>query len=174
MRGEDAKLHLNSLYGKGSPPHARGRRSALASDEFWDGITPACAGKTDFSRSATRAFWDHPRMRGEDRLRISHNRPPYGSPPHARGRQHGRPPQVVSVGITPACAGKTPMKGPYEAHEPDHPRMRGEDRHTWSRLASVGGSPPHARGRPIGLEPAEMPPGITPACAGKTSPWSHR
>ena len=25
MRGEDAKLHLNSLYGKGSPPHARGR-----------------------------------------------------------------------------------------------------------------------------------------------------
>ena len=127
MRGEDETHGLNIHPTRGSPPHARGRRSALASDEFWDGITPACAGKTDFSRSATRAFWDHPRMRGEDRLRISHNRPPYGSPPHARGRQHGRPPQVVSVGITPACAGKTPMKGPYEAHEPDHPRMRGED-----------------------------------------------
>ena len=47
--------------------------------------------------------------------------------------------------------------------------MRGEDFETASNNASLGGSPPHARGRPAGRTSTSPRGGITPACAGKTS-----
>ena len=52
----------------------------------------------------------------------------------------------------------------------DHPRMRGEDIIITRPPRASQGSPPHARGRRR-LE-RRLPPrmGITPACAGKTSP----
>ena len=107
MRGEDQIYNVPVLGIPGSPPHARGRRSALASDEFWDGITPACAGKTNNASLGLTNNADHPRMRGEDT-------PPFiayvdeaGSPPHARGRPFSSDSVMCGAWITPACAGKT-------------------------------------------------------------------
>ena len=107
MRGEDAKLHLNSLYGKGSPPHARGRHKYNKEVGEKIRITPACAGKT-------LGDW------------LDGRRQP-GSPPHARGRLDFEPNIRAVPGITPACAGKTPTDTSSATETPDHPRMRGED-----------------------------------------------
>ena len=87
MRGEDQTYISKVKVGRGSPPHARGRRRVglrVARDAR---ITPACAGKTPVFVYGSRTVEDHPRMRGED------------GDPH-------RTPDVVR-GITPACAGKT-------------------------------------------------------------------
>ena len=48
--------------------------------------------------------------------------------------------------------------------------MRGEDLISLRIYSAPRGSPPHARGRPCGADDGDCPFGITPACAGKTSP----
>ena len=50
----------------GSPPHVRERLKASGSEDFLVGITPACAGKTSYSREHFIHVWDHPRMCGKD------------------------------------------------------------------------------------------------------------
>ena len=97
----------------------------------------------------SETLWDHPRMRGEDKklkLSASLNK---GSPPHARGRRCVENEDDVAIGITPACAGKTPDPTRPYISITDHPRMRGEDM--------------------TGTSPASMALWITPACAGKTA-----
>ena len=175
MRGEDSRGHVSQKTVGGSPPHARGRLRFESSWGKLDRITPACAGKTLVPVCSGIDPGDHPRMRGEDRhspVAVPHSE---GSPPHARGRlflgfgvrRHSR--------ITPACAGKTsrsPGKNPMGA---DHPRMRGEDCLGQNAEEVNKGSPPHARGRPTPFCRFMCTPGITPACAGKTStPWLSR
>ena len=46
--------------------------------------------------------------------------------------------------------------------------MRGEDLREVEKSRFAQGSPPHARGRPIGDHNADNLKRITPACAGKT------
>ena len=86
-------------------------------------------------------------MRGEDVLWTVATNGMTGSPPHARGRPFVGRPQIRQIGITPACAGKTECVGPEPEHNPDHPRMRGEDRDMNAPPGVPVGSPPHARGR---------------------------
>ena len=67
MRGEDKRLKHVPMSGRGSPPHARGRRARIFSVPEVTWITPACAGKT-------------PSLPGPAGEAV-------GSPPHARGRR---------------------------------------------------------------------------------------
>ena len=91
-----------------------------------------------------------------------------GSPPHARGRPGAVAGDFPVGGITPACAGKTPVQSPVLSNNWDHPRMRGEDLRLRIRSLVIRGSPPHARGR-LGVKvDAGRICWITPACAGKT------
>ena len=109
-------------------------------------------------------------MRGEDSNCHSATQGQQGSPPHARGRQPhpDRPPFYRR--ITPACAGKTVGCQRSRCYPRDHPRMRGEDCTFPRTFVYQSGSPPHARGR-LNLESSPcIGAGITPACAGKTSP----
>ena len=64
--GENAKLMLNSLYGKGSPPQVRGKlvEPCKRTREFR--ITPAGAGKTCTQAKAWYENRDHPRRCGEN------------------------------------------------------------------------------------------------------------
>ena len=66
MRGEDCYSTIHTVYIRGSPPHARGRRDGLA--------------------GVRRVAKDHPRMRGEDAAENGAANDWTGSPPHARGR----------------------------------------------------------------------------------------
>ena len=111
----------------------------------------------------------HPRLRGEDRVKlcnidsfrgntpacagktprkIERPKPVAETPPLARGRLHKETGEIPFTRNTPACAGKT-----------DNPRHeRGIQRET----------PPLARGRRSVPLHAPAEDGNTPACAGKT------
>ena len=127
MRGEDRGRLWNEAMTVGSPPHARGRPVKDHGIRLSGGITPACAGKTGQRPRHTSVWRDHPRMRGEDRSKTTAYVCLAGSPPHARGRQTQGIHKPPRTGITPACAGKTPVSRPRWRRRRDHPRMRGED-----------------------------------------------
>ena len=128
MRGEDVEESVGGLLQLGSPPHARGRLDVTKGDIDYERITPACAGKTIRRVSSLKSSKDHPRMRGEDLSFRTVARSVRGSPPHARGRRTSRRRARLRGGITPACAGKTPLPPRTSLWTGDHPRMRGEDK----------------------------------------------
>ena len=70
-----------------------------------------------------------------------------GSPPHVRGKVFQTLAVFFPVGITPACAGKSPW--------------------TDVSLGRATGSPPHVRGKGGIQQRLIVVVGITPACAGK-------
>ena len=91
-----------------------------------------------------------------------------GSPPRVRGkREHGILGELRR-GITPACAGKTWATRRREHPDRDHPRVCGENTVSPILSAAARGSPPRVRGKLFPFNSHLLPPGITPACAGKT------
>jgi len=73
---------------------------------------------------------------------------------------------VVSAGITPACAGNRAYCTLGYERGKDHPRMCGEQSTPFSVPPSHSGSPPHVRGTDSEDDVAGLTEGITPACAG--------
>ena len=71
MRGEDETFREMQGIAAGSPPHARGRLAGSHRLENNRRITPACAGKTAGQTAFSALKPDHPRMRGEDTVRVS-------------------------------------------------------------------------------------------------------
>ena len=70
-------------------------------------ITPADAGKTGSLDSATTVYQDHPRGCGENLSFSLPKIPVPGSPPRMRGKPEMYLAPAMSLGITPADAGKT-------------------------------------------------------------------
>ena len=147
MRGEKEPFLLFASESPGSPPHARGKVYLYELVRFLCGITPACAGKSQYFKHTCNTSQDHPRMRGEKRLGGAGNRRMNGSPPHARGKVIQKTGKCLVNGITPACAGKSKLPYYQESEIEDHPRMRGEKSLLRSVLRNSVGSPPHARGK---------------------------
>ena len=75
---------------------------------------------------------------------------------------------VVSVGITPACAGKSRSQPRLPCTGRDHPRACGEKSISICAVWLDLGSPPRVRGKDTGFPPGALCHGITPACAGKS------
>ena len=100
-------MFLNSLYGKGSSPLARG----LLGSAYWLsavlGIIPARAGSTDVLSRGECVAPDHPRSRGVYRPLDAEAARRYGSSPLARGLQVVEMVRVENRGIIPARAGST-------------------------------------------------------------------
>ena len=104
-----------------------------------------------------------------------------GSPPHVRGKDVELFALFVHHGITPACAGKRLRFLPACLHRQDHPRVCGEKSLLLGSSGSMGGSPPHMRGKAdVFCNNCELS-RITPAHAGKSysmcflpeSSWDH-
>ena len=91
-----------------------------------------------------------------------------GSPLLARGIQAYEEAQKPYGGITPAYAGNTMRRSTARRPRRDHPRLRGEYSSCRSFAILSLGSPPLARGILPFSYADDMPPGITPACAGNT------
>ena len=72
--------------------------------------------------------WDHPRVCGEQSIGVNNGEKILGSPPRVRGTEPLLNAQMISAGITPACAGNSLT--PVFAGETttDHPRVCGEQR----------------------------------------------
>ena len=149
---------------------------------------PACAGKTLRRAARTRGEQDHPRVCGENFITTSSIGSKRGSPPRVWGKPL-LPLTLYSVlRITPACAGKTFLRGPREAPavdhpacagktstrcrrlstRPDHPRVCGENGSISLKAVTSSGSPPRVRGKPAHILRAPVDARITPAHAGKT------
>ena len=107
-------------------------------------------------------------MRGEYNIILEENSHTLGSPPLARGIQNKISSFLMSIGITPACAGNTYAFIPLYGVCRDHPRLRGEYGDMSCNPQVVMGSPPLARGILNCHLQIFLINGITPACAGNT------
>ena len=70
MRGEKVRKDKRGRNWWGSPPHARGKVTGNTGIGGKDGITPACAGKSNVAGGAVVEYEDHPRRRGEKNRQI--------------------------------------------------------------------------------------------------------
>ena len=70
----------------GSPPRVRGKVLAAGLNDLVDGITPACAGKSEAKEFACKDGRDHPRVCGEKGHRPDIPESVRGSPPRVRGK----------------------------------------------------------------------------------------
>ena len=93
----------------GSPPRARGEGGIMATLPQSSGITPACAGRRNGGDRKCLKPMDHPRVRGEKILGIVDLLHQVGSPPRARGEATLSVVSGTRKGITPACAGRSPV-----------------------------------------------------------------
>ena len=110
----------------GSPPRMRGKVLPMARSITPSRITPAYAGKRNWSIFETFTSEDHPRVCGEKRkiyIRKLYGR---GSPPRMRGKDPNGMSFKVDNGITPAYAGKRSTTEVQNMTIRDHPRVCGE------------------------------------------------
>ena len=152
-----------------SPPLVRERPPDGPREDRRDGITPARAGKTCPSTCTPAWKGDHPRSCGKDSSSKNAGKIITGSPPLVRERQIWLFFKKVTIGITPARAGKTKSASSANYRRWDHPRSCGKDKISVFRFPHNSGSPPLVRERRRQDIPNFQPSGITPARAGKTS-----
>ena len=130
----------------GSSPHTRGALALARRVSDRERIIPAYAGSTPRGPRSSAVFADHPRIRGEHRMKVFTSRGVQGSSPHTRGAQAGHSLAAGDARIIPAYAGSTPIRTPASRSREDHPRIRGEHRSTPCFFRRLSGSSPHTRG----------------------------
>ena len=108
--GENSGMAASRVRHDGSPPQVRGKRADVPVQAGAKRITPAGAGKTCLPRRFRHTRQDHPRRCGENAGVKSVTRMPAGSPPQVRGKQWTEGEMFDAARITPAGAGKTPLR----------------------------------------------------------------
>ena len=152
----------------GSSPRVRGKQRGCWKRCNSAGLIPACAGKTRAHQVIQDRCQAHPRVCGENTIAKKHRSFNDGSSPRVRGKQSVIISRFVSVGLIPACAGKT--HGPNRVCHANraHPRVCGENTSLKTLSVARDGSSPRVRGKPsVDAEPIRRS-GLIPACAGKT------
>ncbi len=132
---------------QGSPPRVRGKGAVKIKAQPQAGITPACAGKRLIVTSHNARTWDHPRVCGEKPEFLKSLSQGAGSPPRVRGKEPICISMFCRFGITPACAGKSPLHAFQPAAWGDHPRVCGEKWVILQKYLAGRGSPPRVRGK---------------------------
>ena len=97
-----------------------------------------------------------------------------GSPPRVREKLKMDHKELVFLGITPACAGKTIALANRGSGSGDHPRVCGKNWVNFTSGIFELGSPPRVREKLKGNDGLSTEGGITPACAGKTKLMKKR
>ena len=168
--GKNRRNILRRASNGGSPPRVREKPDKERTQEIQNRITPACAGKTLFKYVKPSSTWDHPRVCGKNYLVSSKTQEIPGSPPRVREKLLASDGQGGYRRITPACAGKTASIKPLIPADQDHPRVCGKNKLLTAIQLRCIGSPPRVREKLNIKSWLSLPFGITPACAGKTSP----
>ena len=145
----------------------RGKEKGTSASVSGSGITPAHAGKSPQTRHQCETPRDHPRTCGEKSLNKLPKLLILGSPPHMRGKAPNADSSASGSGITPAHAGKRPLRTQLQGNFRDHPRTCGEKQCAPCPRACLVGSPPHMRGKAPNADSSASGSGITPAHAGK-------
>ena len=170
MCGEKFALPVNAILKPGSPPRVRGKVRITSTGVPPVGITPACAGKSRWSRGPGGSGSDHPRVCGEKLEGFKETARQLGSPPRMRGKGRRVYEATHGAGITPACAGKSKTSAVGCPGCRDHPRVCGEKSAGANVIGLSLGSPPRVRGKAAEPRASHGPQGITPAHAGKSQP----
>ena len=173
-RGENAASMLVGCQALGSSPLTRGKPQHIPGDRLRDGLIPAHAGKTSYSRSRRVFLWAHPRSRGENPRSYPKMPRDRGSSPLTRGKPQHVPGDRLSDGLIPAHAGKTRLWSGATRTWPAHPRSRGENVRPKPASVYLVGSSPLTRGKLVQREREARLPGLIPAHAGKTCSSSLR
>ena len=105
--GENAERGKEPVQSVGSPPRVRGKQVHPLDELLGQGLTPACAGKTGEAPGRGGHAPAHPRVCGENSMRITSAGATFGSPPRVRGKHVPVVLDLQGFRLTPACAGKT-------------------------------------------------------------------
>ena len=149
----------------------RGKVFSIAIIRIKTRITPAYAGKRRPCGDLAAHCRDHPRLCGEKCCCMWCCKSGIGSPPPMRGKVQFGYFLFVHGRITPAYAGKRAFPGSLETAPWDHPRLCGEKAKNPVRYSCKLGSPPPMRGKVGNGLKSNFIHGITPAYAGKSSPF---
>ena len=152
----------------GSSPLTRGKRHTERHHTFRVGLIPAHAGKTLWWLRNSRMVWAHPRSRGENSASALAFSRPHGSSPLTRGKLPRELVDVLSEGLIPAHAGKTPPRASACRRSRAHPRSRGENWNAMRKRSKGAGSSPLTRGKRSVTVPVNITARLIPAHAGKT------
>ena len=145
MCGKNSDIYRQLCNDLGSPPRVREKLQRLYFFKSALGITPACAGKTfPLSRYQIHGQ-DHPRVCGKNKIRDVCFKILPGSPPRVREKLESIGKAAGSIGITPACAGKTFPEYPALLVTWDHPRVCGKNQTSINANTALVGSPPRVR-----------------------------
>ena len=147
LRGEKDYRHKAPILYLGSSPLTRGKVLLASHHTHQTRIIPAYAGKRNDPEERSELCWDHPRLRGEKPWRKSISAYSRGSSPLTRGKVAALPPDIQSIGIIPAYAGKSRRRYFALQRSKDHPRLRGEKSTVSSYMYSLTGSSPLTRGK---------------------------
>ena len=165
--GEKRSGSCRILTRSGSPPRMRGKDKFHTTIQRTVRITPACAGKSAYRRACDSLGWDHPRACGEKCAGALKNSLSTGSPPRMRGKENYAKLHGLTIGITPAHAGKRFFYFSLAVVTQDHPRACGEKMISNGSSTPTKGSPPRMRGKDHAVHHRIDCVGITPAHAGK-------
>ena len=111
----------------GSSPRVRGKLPGPGPGRRMPGLIPACAGKTGTGRASWMHGRAHPRVCGENRRRRPFRPGRRGSSPRVRGKPSHAMDGWFSIGLIPACAGKTYPQASTATFARAHPRVCGEN-----------------------------------------------
>ena len=130
---------------------------------------PADTRMHDRPARPTAFCWNqkYPRICGEKSPASEVTSGGWGLPPHMRGKVPSAAVLAVSIGITPAYAGKSTAFWSHILQHKDHPRICREKGCVTFWFRNHSGSPPHMQGKGLRDVLVPKPLGITPAYAGK-------
>ena len=146
----------------------RGKACCALTLAYSVGITPAYAGKRQYSQPNELPAGDHPRVCGEKGRRAESVTSGVGSPPRMRGKDSQHLYGKAADRITPAYAGKSDSCCPVFTLSEDHPRVCGEKDFSTLEDVRAAGSPPRMRGKVPYPQRGPEVTRITPAYAGKS------
>ena len=157
----------------GSSPRVRGKLLKRCAQTVITGLIPACAGKTLRPRKSLCTSRAHPRVCGENFVKCVRVFGCVGSSPRVRGKPGSMKLNKKTLGLIPACAGKTRKAHRDFLHAGAHPRVCGENNSIIDIMRVNGGSSPRVRGKQALENRVSTKCGLIPACAGKTKSHSR-
>ena len=145
--GENGEGCIMVAFPLGSSPRVRGKPIQAAAGAISAGLIPACAGKTPTGSVAPSVAWAHPRVCGENLEWLEGVTDMPGSSPRVRGKRKPSLAGYGSLGLIPACAGKTIDADSTLPESKAHPRVCGENSRHACVTHHLTGSSPRVRGK---------------------------
>ena len=168
--GENTTVYRDGIKAAGSSPRGRGKQHIDSYPSSMEGLIPAWAGKTSWSRPPTLTARAHPRVGGENNPSPTDSTAHPGSSPRGRGKHPHDRRLRRELGLIPAWAGKT-RSIPCRARPTGaHPRVGGENTTDAAMKSRATGSSPRGRGKRVTHRIDVVSDGLIPAWAGKTTP----